>query len=94
MLFDKNVAAPHHLPIMLLFAVFFSIAGQFGDLVESAIKRHFGVKDSGKFIPGHGGVLDVLTVCCSSFLDAFLWIILMRKPKRISRNGNFLLRDV
>ncbi|KIC77562.1 phosphatidate cytidylyltransferase [Streptococcus constellatus] len=58
MLFDKNVAAPHHLPIMLLFAVFFSIAGQFGDLVESAIKRHFGVKDSGKFIPGHGGVLD------------------------------------
>ena len=38
--------------------MFFSIAGQFGDLVESAIKRHFDVKDSGKFIPGHGGVLD------------------------------------
>ena len=58
MLFDKNVAAPYHLPVMLLLAVFFSIAGQFGDLVESAIKRHFDVKDSGKFIPGHGGVLD------------------------------------
>lgn len=39
---------------------FLSIAGQFGDLVESAIKRHYGVKDSGKFIPGHGGVLDRL----------------------------------
>ena len=58
MLLDRNIAAPHHMFVMLLFTVFFSIAGQFGDLVESGIKRHFGVNDSGKFIPGHGGVLD------------------------------------
>ena len=53
-----QVATPYSFVTMLLLTVIFSIAGQFGDLVESAIKRHFGVKDSGKFIPGHGGVLD------------------------------------
>jgi phosphatidate cytidylyltransferase len=34
------------------------IISQAGDLFESALKRHFGVKDSGRIIPGHGGLLD------------------------------------
>ena len=58
MFIRPQVATPYSFVTMLLLTVVFSIAGQFGDLVESAITRHFGVKDSGKFIPGHGGVLD------------------------------------
>lgn len=37
-----------------------SVIGHIGDLIESAAKRYFGVKDSGSIIPGHGGMLDRL----------------------------------
>ncbi len=42
----------------LLVAGCLGVASQAGDLLESAIKRGFGVKDSGRMIPGHGGLLD------------------------------------
>lgn len=49
-----------------------AVAGQFGDLIQSAYKRHRGVKDSGKLLPGHGGVLDR----CDSWIVVFPLLVL------------------
>jgi phosphatidate cytidylyltransferase len=54
--FSKWLNVP--LPQLLAMAAVGNVAGQAGDLLESAYKRSAGVKDSGSLLPGHGGVLD------------------------------------
>lgn len=45
---------------LAVLAAIVAVIAQIGDLSESAYKRHFGVKDSGSILPGHGGLLDRL----------------------------------
>jgi phosphatidate cytidylyltransferase len=55
----RYVSDVHIVPLIGV-AILLSIFSQAGDLGESALKRHFNVKDSSQVIPGHGGVMDRL----------------------------------
>ena len=55
-----NCGSNYTLGELILFANIICVTAVIGDLVESMLKRHYKVKDSGTILPGHGGVLDRL----------------------------------
>ena len=75
------LAIGHYLGISLQDRLFcgslIGISCQIGDLVESALKRHMGVKDSGRFFPGHGGVLDRMDSLLFSIPAAYYYLVFL-----------------
>jgi len=61
-----------------ILAVIVSVFGTFGDLTESILKRSFGIKDSGKIIPGHGGILDRFDGALIAFPCAIAYICISK----------------
>ena len=71
---------PSDMPIvqMVALSTLANIAGQLGDLAESALKRGAGVKDSGTILPGHGGLLDRVDSTLFTMPAIYLWLRLVK----------------
>ena len=65
------------LPVYLGIGLIGAVATEFGDLVESCIKRKVGIKDMGKIMPGHGGVLDRIDGTLFATLVTYLSFIVI-----------------
>ena len=69
-----NLPLSYGQAILLGFIV--SVFGQLGDLIESLLKRNMGVKESGKLVPGHGGVLDRMDSLVLAGVIVYYYVVL------------------
>ena len=71
LIFDPSVRAASPILAFAIIGVIASVLTEIGDLFESFVKRRAGIKDMGKIMPGHGGVMD--RIDGMSFASAFIF---------------------
>ena len=65
---------------IILISILVSLAGQMGDIAESALKRRMGVKDSSALIPGHGGLFDRFDALLAASITMLVIVLVVEVP--------------